>query len=310
MVILEVRIDIPRPIELVYQVIEIVVSCRGHVLDQERPGHRPAFHQRLVHAEDVRAPLWLVSHQRAWCMENTRRHQPAGAGLQAVALAVVQDAVVPLVPALQAAADVDLGRAWLQAKEGIGEIVTDRVELRWKIVGLRLALLAHQVRLGVVLMHVMRNRSEIIEELAVDRPTFEALPDILADQARAFLGHGIAQRERPLAFDDDIAQALVRRGAFVRRGRGRGEPAFVDAAALGAERVEILRSQLDAPAGHEEGTRHPGGRQPQNPFACLDGPLDGVGDGWVRNGWPGRLLGGPSFLRHGGRTPRCRIRAR
>src|SRR5438105_12281226 len=45
MVILEVRINVARPIELVYQVIEVMVSCRGHVLDQERPGHRPAFHE-------------------------------------------------------------------------------------------------------------------------------------------------------------------------------------------------------------------------------------------------------------------------
>ena len=97
----------------------------GHVLDQQLPRHRPALDQRLIHAEHVGAPLRLVGHQRAGGVQDAGRHQPAGAGLQPIGLAEVEDAVVALVPAFQAAADVVLGRARLQAEEGVGEVVAE-----------------------------------------------------------------------------------------------------------------------------------------------------------------------------------------
>ncbi len=57
--------------------------------------------------------------------------------------------------------------------------------------------------------------------------------------------------------DDDIAQAFVGRAIFVGGGRGGGEPALVDAAAVQAERVKVIGMQLEALAGLEKGARHP-----------------------------------------------------
>ena len=162
-----------------------------------------------------RAPLRLVGDQRSRSVQDARRHQPAGARLQAIGLAVVEDAVVALVPALQAAADVLLGRAGLQAEEGVGEVVADGVQLRWKIVRLRFTLLTDEGGLRVALVHVMRDRPEVVEELAVDGPALIAVPDGRADQSRPLGGHGVAQGEGALALVDDVAEAFVRRGALV-----------------------------------------------------------------------------------------------
>src|SRR5688572_1840731 len=49
----------------------------------------------------------------------------------------------------------------------VGEVVARVVELRRKVVGLRLALLADQGGLLIVLVHVMGNRPHVVEELAV-----------------------------------------------------------------------------------------------------------------------------------------------
>ncbi len=75
----------------------------GHILDEQVPGTR-AFHHRLVHAEDVGAPLRLIGDERARGMQDARGDQPTGAGLEAISFREVQDAVVPLVPAFEAAA--------------------------------------------------------------------------------------------------------------------------------------------------------------------------------------------------------------
>ena len=170
MVVLEVGIDVGVPVELVDEVVEVVVLVLGHVLDEQAPRHGPAFDHRLVHAEDVGAPLRLVGDERAGGVQDAGRHEPAGAGLEAIRLAEVEDAVVALVPAFEAAANVLLRRAGLQAEEGVGEVVADGVELRRKVVGLGLALLADQRGLGVVLVHVVRDRPHVVEELAVHRP--------------------------------------------------------------------------------------------------------------------------------------------
>ena len=92
---LELGVDVLLPVELVDQVIEIVVVLLGHVLDQQLPGNAPAFDHRLVHAEDVRAPLGLEGHQRAGGVEHVGGNQPAGARLEPVGLGEVENAVVP-----------------------------------------------------------------------------------------------------------------------------------------------------------------------------------------------------------------------
>ena len=90
--------------------------------------------------------------------------------------------------------------------------------------------------------------------------------------SRAGLGHGVAEQE-PLALEDGVAQPFVGRAVVVGRLGRAGEPAFVDAAAMGAQGVPIGRRQLDSLAGMEKTPRHPVGRQPQNAFAGIQGPI-------------------------------------
>ena len=65
---LEVGVDVLLPVELLDEVVEVVVLVLGDVLDEQVPGDPAAFDHRLVHPEDVGAPLRLVGHQRpgAW----------------------------------------------------------------------------------------------------------------------------------------------------------------------------------------------------------------------------------------------------
>jgi hypothetical protein len=84
----------------------------------------------------------------------------------------------------------------------------------------------------------------------------------LADQRRAAVLHRLAQREA-LAAHHAVAQAFVRHAAFVRRLGGGREPALVDAAAVRPVGIGVVRMQLEAQAGLEEGARHPGRRQAQ-----------------------------------------------
>ena len=116
---------------------------------------------------------------------------PARAGLQAISLGVIQDAVVTLIPALQAAADLRLRGPRLQAEIGMRENVSHRIVLGWEIVGFRLALLAHQFGLVVILVDVMGKGFQVVKELAVDGPAVKFLPHLLAYQARTFRRDGI-----------------------------------------------------------------------------------------------------------------------
>ena len=61
----------------------------------------------------------------------------------------------------------------------------------------------------------------------------------------------------PVVLVDDIAQAFVVGSAFVGGGGCRGEPAFVDAAAMRAEGVEVLRGEFEPASRHQERPRHP-----------------------------------------------------
>ena len=121
-------------------------SCR-HVLHQQSPWHFAAFHQTLIHAEDIATPLRLVGAERTGRMEDARIDQPAGAHFQAICFGKIEDAVVALVPVLEAFAHLRLGRAGLEAHECVREIIPDVVVLRRKVIGLGLAFLADQCRL-------------------------------------------------------------------------------------------------------------------------------------------------------------------
>ena len=120
--------------------------------------------------EHVGVHLRLVGDQRTGRVQNAGVDLPPAAGLQLVRARVVEDAVVALVPALQAAAHVVARGAGVEAHEGVGKIVVLEVVLRREIVGLGLALLADARGELVVLVHVVRNRAEIVEELAEQVP--------------------------------------------------------------------------------------------------------------------------------------------
>ena len=89
----------------------------------------------------------LVGAERTGRVQDARADEPAGAGLQAIGAGEIEDAVVAFVPIFEAFADLRLGRAGLEAHEGVGEIVADVVVLRREIIGFRLAFLADQPRL-------------------------------------------------------------------------------------------------------------------------------------------------------------------
>src|SRR5580704_8898460 len=103
-------------------------------------------------------------------MENAGRHEPARSRLQPIRLGKVENAVVALVPAFEALANLFPRGAWLKAKVGMGEVAGGGIQLRRKVVSLWLAFSAHQVRLLLALMEVVRNGAEVIKKFAVDRP--------------------------------------------------------------------------------------------------------------------------------------------
>ena len=105
---------------------------------------------------------------------------------------------MPLSPRFQFSrqrADVGLRGARLEAHERVGEVVEGLVVLRREVVGLGLALAAEQLRLLVALVHVMRNRAEVVEELAEQVPALLALHDVLAEQQVAGLVDRVLQQE-------------------------------------------------------------------------------------------------------------------
>ncbi len=240
-------VGVEVPVQEVDDVVEVLLLALGHVLHQEAPGDAPALDHGLEHGEDVAAPLRLVGQDRARRVEHPRRDQPARSRPQAVGLAEVEHAVVAAVPVLQAAAHLGLRGARLQAVVGVGEVVAGVVELRREVVALGLALLADLLRLLVVLVHVAGNGAEVVEELRVDRPALVLRPDRLAHDALALGLHGLAQGEATASVHD-VGEPLVFAAVLV-GGLGRGpEPPLVDAPAVGAQRVVVVRMQLQAAA--------------------------------------------------------------
>ena len=243
MVVLEVRVYIAGPIELVNDEIKILVLALGHVFDQQTPRHFAAFDEILIHAEHITAPLWFIGAQTAWSMQYARRNQPAGSGFESVSLGEVKDTVVAFVPILQTPANLRFGGAGLEAHKGVGEIIAYVVMLWRKVVAFRFALLAHQLGLLGILVHVVWNGTHIVEELRVHRPLAVFIPDTFADDVHAAFGYCLAQCE-PVAPVHHVAQALVGDTTLIGRLGGRSKPALVNAAAVEAIGIGVIRVQL------------------------------------------------------------------
>jgi len=165
-----------------------------------------------------------------------------------------------------------LGRARLEAHEGVRKIIADVVVLRRKIITLRLAFLPDQFGLLGVLVHVMRDWPHVVKKLRVHRPLAVLLPDSTADDVCAALGHSVAQREA-ISPVHHVAQSLVRHAPFVGRLGGGAEPALVDAAAIQPIGVRVVRMQLEPQPRLQERARHPSGREPEQPAGFLEGSV-------------------------------------
>ncbi len=201
-------------------------------------------------------------------MENARIDLPAGPTLQPIRSREVRDSVVPTIPVLETAPDVVLRRARLQAHERVGIVVVGRVVLRRKVVRLRLAPASDPFRMLVALVHVMRDGSHVVEELAEEIPSSLARHRVGAEQEIAGGLHRVLQ-EKPLTLcRPDVTESLIGRRArtVIRIGGGR-EPALVDAPAMRPTRVEIVGVQPEPAARQHERSRHPRRLQPQNALA-------------------------------------------
>lgn len=118
-------------------------------------------------------------------VKNARIDQPACSRLKLVGLRQLQELVIAFVPVGNAIVDLLTGCSGFEPHEGIRKIVPHIVVLGREIVGFRLSLLTDQGRLLGILMHVMGNRSHVIEEFRIDRPLAILTPDRPADNIRA-----------------------------------------------------------------------------------------------------------------------------
>ena len=84
---------------------------------------------------------------------------------------------------------------WFKSEVCMRKIAECCIQLRRKIVALRLAFATNQSRLLFTLMKVMHDRTGVVEELAVDRPAMIFLPDRLAHHPGPFGLNRFFQRE-------------------------------------------------------------------------------------------------------------------
>jgi len=153
----------------------------------------------------------------------------------------------------------------------VWEVVLNLVVLRREVVGFGLAFLAHQRRELLRLVHVVRNRSHVIEELAQQIPSAFTLHDVGSEQGIASDFHRLLEEELFALIRVDVAQPLIgKRCRAVGGLGGRGEPALVDASAVSAKGVQVIGVELQAATRNHEGSRNPARRQPQDTTGCID----------------------------------------
>ncbi len=102
-------------------------------------------------------------------------YQPACASLQSVRPREIQDSVVTSIPILEATSQILFGGPWLKPHEGVAKMVVNVVVLGREIVTFRLPLLPNKGRILLRLVHVMRDRAHVVEELGIDWPTTIAI---------------------------------------------------------------------------------------------------------------------------------------
>ena len=222
-----------------------MLCSAGNVLGQQFPTDDAAFHLGLEHGKYVAVHLRLVGHERSGSVQNAGVDLPPGAGLQTIGAGVKEDSVVALVPFFQAAADIFFGRARLQAHVGVGKIVLYLVVLRREVIGFRLSLLPHQLGEGIALVHVVGDGAHVVKKLAQQVPSAFALHHVGAEQQISGSLDRFFQQEFAAALGPDVTEPLVGQSVWpIRRFGGRRKPALVDAAAVAAKGVKIVRMEL------------------------------------------------------------------
>src|SRR3954468_21238064 len=162
----------------------------------------------------------------------------------------------------------------------------------WReIVRFGFSFLPYQFGLLLVLVHVVRNRSHVVEELRIHRPLSVFLPDLIADEHSSSFSDRLLQGE-PLIFYHRVAQSLIESAILVggwRRGR---KPAFVNSSTVQAIGVEVVWMKFETFARLQERARDPARGQPQKPAgigertfnkafdAFFDGLEGGNGSHW------------------------------
>ena len=116
----------------------------------------------------------------------------------------VGDAIVDLLP----------GCAGLETHEGIGEIIADIVVLGREVIAFGFALLPDESGLLGILVHVVGDRSHVIEELGIDRPLAVFVPDARANEVCPAFGDRVAQGEALLAYYY-VGKSLIMDAALV-----------------------------------------------------------------------------------------------
>lgn len=176
-------------------------------------------------------------------MEYARGDEPPGAGLEAVGAGEVKDSVVTLVPVLDAATYLLPRCSGFEAHEGVREVVPYVVVLGREVIGFWLAFLTHQFGLLCILVHVVGDRTHVVEELRINRPLAVFAPNRGADEVCTALRHRLLERETVFSHDH-VGEPFVGSAIVVcRRGRG-GEPTLVDSTSVEPKCVKIVRMQL------------------------------------------------------------------
>ena len=203
-------------------------------------------------------------------MQDAGIHLPSRAGFQAVSAGVEQNSVVALVPILETPPDVVLGGAGFETHEGVGEIVFGEVVLGREIVSFGFAALAHQLGLGVTLVHVVGDGSHVVEELAEEIPSAFARHDIGAQQEIACVLDRVLEEKSLIRTHTNVAQTLMfQSGGTVGSFNGGGKPSFVDSASVSSKGVQIVGMEFQSPAGDHKGTRDPAGLQAEDSVSSI-----------------------------------------
>ena len=211
-------------------------------------------------------------------MEDSRRNIPARPRFKTVCFGEIRDLVVAFCKVCKALAHLLPCCPRFQSEKGEWKAPSVIVELRRKIVTLRLASLSDEFCMFLPVVDVMGQGTEVVEELRVNRPAAVLLPETFPDQFRAEFFNGFRKGDEPAFRGNQMADALVFTGqrTIIRRGRT-AQPAFVDAAAFASERVIVVRMQFDSAPRNAEGARHPVRGEPENSVSRVECPADCVG---------------------------------